>query len=489
MARLSSQGVLVLVALAFALLAMLRPVDHDESQYVAATVLAWHGLPYRDFAYLQTPLQPLLFAPITAVLGGFAWPGLRLFNAALSAAAVAFVFAAARRAGAGERTALAAALAMAACDILLFGAAMARNDALPTALLAAALWLASRSATRRSAFAVGLCLSAAAAAKISFALPAAAYGLWALDDRRRLPLWVALGTLPAIALLAFTYAAAPADFIFGVFDFPARAPAEYYAARPWKLGWPAKAIDTLKFLALGPALLALVVVARDRGRATVRWLDWLIVAGLIAALLPFPTWRQYLAPVLPPLFVRLALAWQHAPPTRLVRIAAAVFVAAGLAPTIAALAETRPAMPAAMREGAAIGAALDRAKVAGPVATLSPQFLPAAHAAPDRRFAAGPFAWRTRALVADAEQPARHIVTPATIATQFGASPPHAILVGGEAKWSSGDAALDRPLESWAIAAGWRRLPLDSARFRLYAPPVATPPGATPVRRAATSVS
>ncbi|WP_052134325.1 hypothetical protein [Sphingomonas sp. 37zxx] len=468
MARLSSHWVLILVAVAFALLAMLRPVDHDESQYVAATMLAWGGPPYRDFAYLQTPLQPLLLAPIAAAFGSFAWPGLRLVNAALSAAAVAFVFAAARRAGAGERTALAAALAMAACDILLFGAAMARNDALPTALLAAALWLAAGGTSRRSAFAIGLCLSAATAAKISFALPALAYGIWTLLDRRRLPLWVAIGAVPATLLVAFTYVAAPADFMFGVFDFPARAPAEYYAARPWKLSWPAKAIDTLKFLALGPALVALVIVVRDRGRTTTRWLDLLIVAGLVAALLPFPTWRQYLAPMLPPLFVRLALAWQHAPPARATRIAMAVFVGTGLAPSVEALAANRPAMLAAMREGAAIGAALNSAGVTGPVATLSPQFLPAARAVPDPRFAAGPFAWRTRALLAAPDQPARHIITPATLGSQFAAQPPQAILLGGEAAWSSGDVALDRPLEAWAIASGWQRLPIRSTRFRLY---------------------
>ena len=65
----------LLLALALAALAMARPIDHDESQYVAAAVLSAHGLmPYRDFAYLQTPLQPLLFAPIASLGGIWAWP-------------------------------------------------------------------------------------------------------------------------------------------------------------------------------------------------------------------------------------------------------------------------------------------------------------------------------------------------------------------------------------------------------------------------------
>ena len=45
-------------------MAAFRPIDHDEGQYVGAVAMMRFGLPYRDFAYLQTPLQPLLFAPL-----------------------------------------------------------------------------------------------------------------------------------------------------------------------------------------------------------------------------------------------------------------------------------------------------------------------------------------------------------------------------------------------------------------------------------------
>ncbi|MEG8053547.1 hypothetical protein QP185_10385 [Sphingomonas aerolata] len=92
-------NILLLVGLAalYIALALLRPVDHDESQYVAAAVLTAHGLlPYRDFAYLQTPLQPFLLAPIAVLTGAWTWPALRLTNALLGLATVAFVHAAAR---------------------------------------------------------------------------------------------------------------------------------------------------------------------------------------------------------------------------------------------------------------------------------------------------------------------------------------------------------------------------------------------------------
>ncbi|WP_315761380.1 DUF2029 domain-containing protein [Sphingomonas sp. Y38-1Y] len=442
-------------------LALARPIDHDESQYVAAAVLSAKGLlPYRDYAYLQTPLQPLLFAPVAALAGAWTWPALRLLNALLGWAAVAATFVVARRAAAGERAALIAALGFTACDILLFSAAMARNDALPAAMLAGAMVLIAGPPTRARRFVAGLLLAGAAAAKVSYALPAAAYGVWTLLDRRERPGWVAAGAVLPAAVVLWLWWLAPADFVFGVLTFPAQAPADYYADRPWKLSLAAKAIDTLKFLALGPALIATFLVVRERvGRGP--WV-WLAGAGLVAALLPEPTWRQYLLPTLPPLFVLAALAIERRPAGRGLRIAAAVFVVAGLAPSLIAL-FGGTGIVAAMQERTAIAAALDGEN--GEIATLSPQFV----ANPDPRFATGPFAWRIRRfLLADDEVP-RRVVTPRTLAAQFGTRPPAAILVGGEGKWTSGDDALERQMEAWAKGQGWRRVPV-SERFRLWLP-------------------
>lgn len=466
--------ILIAVAAVLLLLAIARPIDHDESQYVTAAVLSAKGLlPYRDYAYLQTPLQPLLFAPVAGLAGTWTWPALRLVNAVLAALAVAGVYAAARRAGAGQRAALAGAIGFAACDILLFSAGTARNDALPSALLAGALVaIARRDVTRGHAVLAGLLLAAAAAAKVSYALPAAAYGMWTLLRAERRPLWTALGALPVTAFVAGMWALAPADFVFGVFTFPAEAPADYYADRPWKLSMAAKLIDTLKFLALGPALIALLLTVRDRGRAG-PWL-WLATAGLVAALLPQPTWRQYLLPALPPLFVAAALAIERRVPGRRVRMAAGVLAVAGLVPSLAAL-FGGTGIVAAMRERAAIA----RVVPVGPIATLSPQFV----ADPDPRFATGPFAFRIRAFLPPAEQAPRRVVTPSTMDAQFGSTPPAAILVGGEGAWTSGDPTLEAPMAAWAARRGWRRLPV-SARFDLW-----LPPQAARARRAASSVS
>lgn len=462
----------------YMLLAVARPLDHDESQYVAATVLAQHGWPYRDFAYLQTPLQPLLFAPLAAVAGGQIWLALRLLNALLGAALVGLSFAAMRAAGVPARPALTCAALLAACDILLFSATIARNDALPGALMACALWAAIRIArgdrARWLSLLAGAALAGAAAAKISYALPAAAYGAYALFDRRHRPLALVAGALPACALVAFSYAQTPAAFLFGVLHFPADAPAEYYRAigRPEKLALGFKLLDLAKFLALGAALPAIALVLRHRPLGAVpRLCAVFLAAGLLAALLPSPTWRQYLLPVLPPLFVLTALAWDRATSDSCWRAAFALFALAGAAPTLVALVQGKPAMPAALAEGRALRAALDQAGIAGTIATLSPQFLPATGRLPDPRWAAGPFYFRSTGLLTPAQEADLRLVSRATLDAQLRRAPPAAILVGGEGPWTAGNAALDQPLEDWARRAGWRRLPIASRRLRLYAPP------------------
>ncbi len=451
---------------ALAILALLRPIDHDESQYVAAAVLSAHQLlPYRDYAYLQSPLQPVLFAPLVSLFGAWAWPGLRLLNALLAALAVAGVGAAARAGGARARVALAAAGLFAATDILLFAGGTARNDALPAACLAGALWLAMKPATRNGALLVGFLLAAATAAKLSYALPAVAYGAAALVNRERRATAVLAGVLPLAALVAWIVHFAPANARFDVLTFPSVGPAEFYAGSA-KLTALGRALDSLKFLALGPALLALVLVARRRKPD---WLDALLVAGALAALLPAPTWRQYWLPMLPPLFVRLAQLWDERPPSTAVRIAAALFAAVGITPSLIGAAQG-PGLLTASRESRAIRAALDRARETGPVATLAPEFLPATYRLPDPRFATGPFYFRSHALLDTPAESRASLVSEDRLATGL-AIRPEAVLVGGEGRWTGGDPALDAVLERWAVSHGYRPVPVESSRFRLYIDP------------------
>jgi hypothetical protein len=260
--------------------------------------------------------------------------------------------------------------------------------------------------------------------------------------------------------------------VFGTFTFPARGPAEYYALRPWKMSLLAKAIDTLKFLALGAALPALALVARDAWRRRVLGLlDWLILAGLIAALLPFPTWRQYLLPALPALFVRLSMI---PPPSRTWRIAFAVFATAGLAPSVAALADLDGlSLTQALREGRTVGRILDQHGLSGPIATLSPQILPTANRLPHPAFATGPFYYRSTNLLDARQEHALHLISQARVNLDGST-----ILTGGEGPATSGDASLDRTLSKAALHAGYHAIAVPGTRFTLYVAPPALPPRA-----------
>lgn len=479
-ATLGSLAAPAALLLLLTIFAMTRPIDHDESQYVAAAVLSGEGLlPYRDYAYLQTPLQPLLFGWLAKALGAYAYPGLRLVNALLGALAVLFVYRAARAGGVAPRAALIAGGLFATTDILLFGTGIARNDAMPVALLAGALWLIvageGRTRTPVAAFAVGLLLAAAAATKASYVLPAAVYGGWALFDRAHRPLWVAAGAAAPTALVLWLASLAPAAFWFGAFTFPADAPEQYFESggRAYKLTLAFRLIDLLKFLALGAALPALLlVVSRLRAGAGRRdrldtLLDLLIVAGLVSAVLPEPTWRQYLLPMLPPLFVRLARACRGEALPRWQKIGFAVFAVAGLTPTVLAFGRaTIEGIPMVrvVEQGRAIDRALDAAGVHGPVASIAPQLLPAADRLPDKRFAAGPFYFRSRGLISEQDEDRFHLIS----ADRLGANElPTVVLLGGEAPWSGGEARLDEEIERAAAPRTARRLVVGDGTLRL----------------------
>lgn len=462
-----------------AIFAMTRPIDHDESQYVAAAVLSGEGLlPYRDYAYLQTPLQPLLFGWLAKALGAYAYPGLRLANALLGALSVTFVYRAARAGGVSIRASLIAAGLFAATDILLFGTGIARNDALPVALLAAALWLiVAGEGKRRSplaAFAVGLLLAGAAATKASYVLPAATYGAWTLLVRDHRPVWVAAGAAVPTLLVLWLASLAPEAFWFGTFVFPADAPQQYYeeGGRAYKLTLAFRLIDLTKFLALGAALPALVLVAarlraKERRTRLDLLLEVLIAAGLLSAVLPEPTWRQYLLPMLPPLFLRLARACNGQTLPQWQKYAFAVFALAGLVPTMVAFgraaAEGIP-MVRAMGEGRAIDAALDAAGVNGPVASIAPQLLPASGRLPDKRFASGPFYFRSRGLISEADEQRFHLISAPRL--DPGELPP-VVLLGGEARWSGGEPGLDAQIERAAASRLAREVKVGDGRLRL----------------------
>lgn len=476
------RAVLAAGTLLLAIAALTHSIDHDEGQYVAAVALMRSGLPYLDFAYLQTPLQPLALAPLGLLPAGWLLVALRAANVLFVAVAAAALMHALR----GRAPAWAAAVGIAAflaADAVLFAGAVARNDALPLALLAGGIAILLPRADGvigwRPAALAFLLLGLAVSAKISMALPAAGAGLFVL---LRLPgigrgaLAGALvggltGLLPSLALLA----ADPARFWFGVFTYNLEAPQQFWssAGEGDSLLAPRKMLDLARFAIKGAIPVALLAALLDRRRTADRLLlDLMILGGLVAAYLPDPAFRQYLVPLTAPLFARLALALDSlGPRSRQAMLAATALLAlAGLgrsASDFAAAVRDGPELVSAWRDGRTIAAAAGGRRVV----ILSPERAAGSDVDLDPGFAAGPFLFRTQGALAD--RSSRLAGSPSWQRLErLDARPPALIVTGGERapRPPLHPNGLDHHLDLWARSHGYRPsdVRLASAGFRIW---------------------
>lgn len=495
----------VLLFLAFAALLMLRalvaPDNHDEAQYAGAAILAGQAVPYRDFLILQPPLHALVYAPLGWLAPGHAYTAMRVATALMGLLALLVVHRAARAAGASPVAAVLAAAAMAACGAFQFTATIVRNDMLPTLLSAAGMWAALRAiapdkdgAEPRAAlagFAAGLLFGLAAATKLSFA-PLAAAPLAALGRRAR-SLYLA-GLLAGIAPALVYAAQAPEPFFYGVFDFALTAPAHWYAANGLghEMGLPAKAWDLARALAKGPSPLAMLLVAMAawRHKRTMpsqrgRLLTALVLAGALGAALPTPTHLPYIMPLLPSLYVAAALALTRDPPRRatamLLGLLAAGFAVNGSTRSLELLQEahgwTAPTIDAQAR---GISRILTAQGIAGPVATLSTHRVASTTAGIDRRFATGPFVYRSGTLIRVARAERLHAATPAGLRQAFDEAPPAAILTGYEGLSEKFDVDPDRGLIHEARVRGFRPWRMPDGIGTLWIAPARLRSGARP---------
>ncbi|MEO8618516.1 MAG: hypothetical protein ABI412_04050 [Sphingomicrobium sp.] len=455
-----------------AMLALVRPVSHDESQYVAATALAVHHLPYRDFALLQTPLQPLLFAPLAMLAPGWLFLSLRLVNAMLGVITALLLFVSMRRAGAPRNHSAAATVLFLSCGATLFTVAVARNDVLPMALMAGAMALLAGSTSPTRVAGAAFALGAATAAKISFAFPAAALLALALlgpaNVRAAVPWrYVVLGFLPPFILVAMLALAAPNAFLFEVITFPAKAPAEWYqrTGKGFKLGF-GHPVEFLKLLATGPALAALVTVGvagwRCREAHAKNVNAWLFgsfaTAGLIAAYLPNPSNQQYLASLLVPLFACLGLTVaDHARPSPQALAAWSAFALIGVLPSVEAVAGAihQKSFVAidVERDAHRIGTELDEAGIGGPLAGLSAHYYVDSGRPLAPEFAAGPFAYRMVGLTTSSNDRDWHIAV-RNRPGELEPSSTAAVITGKEGRNHRG-IVLDDDLARSALRAGF----------------------------------
>lgn len=488
------------VVLLLILRAIVGVVDHDEDQYLAGAVLAGDALMFRDFMHLQTPLQALLFAPVAAIFDGHVYLALRVANALVGAGLLGAVFFAQRLGGASSPAAFAATLLLFFCQSFQHSASVVRNDVVPaffSALAIAAAVAAIGSARRAPPLwaLAGLLFGLATSSKVShafLAVGAGAYLLWLAlrgqADRRR---WLALaafgaggiaGLLPTLYYLA----AAPGAFLWGVVEYGARAPFDWYRANGLGelLTLRAKVFGSLDALSQGPALLALAAVAvltlrLRRREPPIPLLDVLLIAGLIGALLPTPTWTYYFMTLLPPLFIRLGLSldgwaqlgrgWRLATLTAL----AISLVLAVDWRTRAALATPLDDTPIGRTHAAGrwIGATLRGLDAQGTIATLAPRVALDSGFPIDPRFATGVFVYRSGDLLPPADHDRFNTVGPASLAASLDRRPPAAILVGYEGGTDRFDIRPDDGLRAYARSRGYLPMRGPDARVELYVNP------------------
>lgn len=475
-----------MAAIAFLQLALclLVPINHDETQYVAATSLVSQGyLPYAHFAYLQTPLQPFLLAPLNWIAPGWLLLTSRLLNALMVVGTVVVTGKIAERLSGNVAITTLAMLAVFTVDGVQFAGSVARNDAIPLFLFTFGLErLIGAGGSRKRLFVAGLLLAAAASTKISYALPCVAVAGQAifrckLADRRRLAALIggmAIGALPTFA----GFMVAPSQFLFevvtysvdGVRAYQVLKGTDYLLSLDWRL------IRFVQFLLLGPALplvgaaVWLAWMSRHETRRPDLGIEFgpILVAAMLAAVLPMPTYRQYIVPLAVPLILYCAAHpnwFARLAATRGFKLICSFGAVLGLSASVLDVVTAQPSQrPIAVElQSHQLGKLLHAIPVTQ-VTGMDAARLVDTGIRLDPRLAAGPFLFRAGNL--NACRDARLCPVTYQSVHRLNQAPPQAILTGSEGRPLRGlPAGLDGALEGWANLHGYHLFVMKSGRL------------------------
>ncbi|HPU15797.1 MAG TPA: glycosyltransferase family 39 protein, partial [Polymorphobacter sp.] len=445
-----------------------------------ATSLAARWSLYSDFQYLQTPLQPQLFKYFIGIFSGYDFAVLRLLNAVGGIVMLALVCATQRRVGVSATSAAIATLGLAGCVIFQFCVGVARNDVLPGVLLTASMWLLSDIDKRVPAWPVwlvaGCALGLAASAKVTFALPGLALGLWQIwQALHRRAAWIdvaglAAGGAAGMLPMLIAYHAAPAAFIYGVWTAAAQDTFDWYRSNGLSnlMRQDRKLLLVPLYLVQGPALLALVLVGLNRRGlpANSHYMVAILLGSLVGSVIPSPLWKQYLLMALPPIFVLSGLALDRLNGITLRLVTILMLVAALIASIVNLLAGLqawqRDGLPSIVRTTAEAHWIGDQVRYRGwnrgEIASFSPSLLLDTGFDIDPRFATAVFVFHSGDRHSDDTLAALHSVTWRTLNGELDRRPPIAIVTGYEGRGGNNrllvpDAALDR----WAESRGYTR--------------------------------
>jgi hypothetical protein len=478
------------VAVLFAVLALANPTNGDEDLFVAPAAVPASARIYVDFLFLHMPLQAELTRLFASLFPGYGFIALRLAMGLLGAALLGLVYVAQRGLGVERRNSIICTVLLACTYSFQFSSGVVRNDIM-AALLSTAGTAVALAALRSRPWgaaawcAAGLLFSAAAAVRLSAAFPAAGAGLFLLAESMRgrmRPQVVAtfsagaiVGLLPCLQ----AWRAAPDAFIYSVLTYPSTGNLEWYlmSGRQVLLNPAANVVITLGVLAVGPGLGAALGAARARQRReaiAVRLrpdallLDFLIVAGLIGALLPMPSNFQEAMTFLPQLFIRLGLELPGllASGNRIDRLAVRLLVFGavvgcgyGLFVVTRRGDTTWPAI-AVTKQAHWIGDRLLAAGGKGFISTFASRVVLDSGYALDPRFSSGQFLYRTAALLSIDELNSLHGIGPKNLMQALDKNAPVAIVVGG--------LAMEQQLRGYAEAHHYSRETSPSGRYDLY---------------------
>jgi hypothetical protein len=321
-----------------------RPIEPNENMYVAASALAMDQDLYRDFAFVQMPYLPHLYAFLYSVsdttqylLCGRLVTWLTFLATIGCVAGIAWHF------SRDIVIAISSVLIFVCCDSVILITGECSNYALASCLSLASYWLFVARRDRIALFFVGILLGIAVCVKLYYAVlvPVFALATWFRLNRpeRRFGLTLLFLVGVAIAVLPAFYSLIgdPDRFMFNNLGFHRWKTQVYldtgYGARMTLHDRIQHGKSCLQHASQMWILYTAVIAVWTLFRRRDQWQpssDLLLACSLagitlLAALVPVPAWSQYFAMPVPFLLViAIQLAGQNLKPGRLLLTATAV---------------------------------------------------------------------------------------------------------------------------------------------------------------------
>lgn len=234
----------------------LGDLNQDEGWYLLAARSVSEGkLPYRDFAFTQGPMLPVVYSLAQPLVAKFGVAGGRAFTMALGVLAALFATYLAGRIATPRHAHVARAVALTLIALNVYHSyftTIVKTYSLCALFLAAGFFVLSFVTEKRGwTFAAlgGLLLAAAAATRISSGAALAVTGLVLLFNRRRLGdiAWLSFGIGGVLGLALFLgpwFLIAPVGFKFGIFEYHTmRSAGDLMSALIYKAGFIARVVN------------------------------------------------------------------------------------------------------------------------------------------------------------------------------------------------------------------------------------------------------